>query len=342
MKRLGLTLALCLSGVGGRAEQGVREAEFALNTCDAARGLALLQALAERGDAVAQWKLGEALIATDGIAAERWFTAAFETRRRLAEQGDIEALEWMVKALNFGWGTPVDELAANDWSRRAKRVMLERAEAGDVEAQYLLAAHYNHLIGSNYAMIREAVAWWTRVFPAIKAAAEAGDRRAQERVARMYLFGHGVAKDEAAAERWYRAVVAALAVVADKGELGAMLRLDEMVMEDKPASGGARRWHDIIEAKYRAAAAQECVPAQGMVALRLQQRVRPRNPDARQARLQASVWWTILGRNTDPRYTVLVNLARDSLVANKLDADEQALVQAKAARCLQSSDTVCE
>lgn len=341
LKRLGLTLALCLASVAAYAERVVREAEFALETCDTNRGLALLQALAERGDAVAQRQLGAALHLTDPAAAERWFTTAFETRKRLAEQGDIDALEWVAKALNHGWGTAVDEAAGRDWARRAQKLRLERAEAGDVEAQYLLAEHYARLVGSNYAMIRKSEYWWTRVFPAIKAAAESGDTRAQERVAEMYFHGIGVPENKAEAEKWYRTVVAALAIAADKGELGAMLRLDDMVTQDKPGSAGARRWHDIIEAKYRAAAAQGCVPAQGMVALRLQQRDYPRKPD-RRARLQASVWWMILVRNTDPQHERWVNLARDCLAANKLDEDDQALVQAKAARCLQSNYTACD
>jgi TPR repeat protein len=342
LNRLGLAFAFCLTDVAAYADTGVRQAEFALETCDTERGLAQLQALAERGDAVAQWQLGEALLPTDKASAERWFKTAFETRKRVAENGDIEALQWVVQALNTGGGTAIDEVAARDWARRAERVMLERAEAGDVEAQYLLSAHYGRLIGSNYAMIRKAQAWWTRVFPAIKAAAEAGDMRAQERVAKMYLYGRGVTENKAEAERWYRTIIATLAIAADKGELGAMLRLDDMVTQDKPGSAGARRWHDTIEATYRAAAAQGCVPAQGMVALRLQQLDYPRNPDARRARLQASVWWTILVRNTDSRYVALANLARDCLAANKLDAGEQALVQAKAARCLQSNYAACD
>ena len=54
------------------------------------------------------------------------------------------------------------------------------------------------------------------------------------------------------------------------------------------------------------------------------------------------MWWTILVRNTDPQHVVLVNLARASLAANKLDADEQALVAAKAARCVQSNYAACD
>lgn len=340
LKRLGLTLALCLASVAAHAERVVREAEFALKTCDINRGLAMLQALAERGDAVAQRQLGAALHLTDPAAAQRWYKTAFETRKRLAENGDLEALEWVSKALQWGSGTPIDEAAGRDWARRAEKARLERAEAGDVEAQYLLAEHYGRLIGSNHAMIRKAQIAWTRVFPAIKAAAESGDRRAQERLADMYRHGRGVPENKAEAERWYRSVVAALTAAAEKGELGAMLQLDDMVTQLKPGSDSARRWHDIIDAKYRAAAAQGCVPAQGMVALRLQQRDYPRKPD-RGARLQASVWWTILVRNTDPEHAMWANLARDCLATNKLDVDEQALVQARAARCLQSNYTAC-
>ena len=98
--------------VTAHAEAGVREAEFALETCDTSRGRGLLQALADRGDPGAQWQLGEALLPTDRAAGERWFKTAFETRKRLAENGDIEALEWVGRALNTGGGTPIDEVAA--------------------------------------------------------------------------------------------------------------------------------------------------------------------------------------------------------------------------------------
>ncbi len=341
LKRLGLTLALCLASVAAHAEKVVREAEFALETCDVSRGLAMLQALAERGNPAAQRQLGAALHPTDPAAAERWYGTAFATRKRLAENGDLESLEWVGKALQWGSGTPIDEAAGRDWARRAEKARLERAEAGDAEAQYLLAEHHGRLIGSNYAMIRKAQTAWALVFPAIKAAAESGDMRAQERLADMYLYGRGVPESKAEAEKWYRTIVDTLARAAEKGELGAMLRLDDMVGQDKPGSAAARRWHDTIDAKYRAAAVQGCVPAQAMVALRLQQRDYPRKPD-RRARLQASVWWTILERNTDPQHATWVNLARDCLAANKLDADEQALVQATAARCVQSGYTACD
>lgn len=301
----------------------------------------MLEALAERGDAVAQRQLGAALHLTDPAVAERWYKTAFETRKRFAESGDLESLEWVAKALERGSGTAIDEAAGRDWARRAQDARLERAEAGDVEAQYLLAAHYGRLIGSNYALRHDMQYWSARVFPAIKAAAESGDILAQERLAEMYRYGRGVPENEVEAERWYRSVVAALTAAAENSELGAMLQLDDMVTQLKPGSDSARRWHDIIDGKYRAAAVQGCVPAQAMVALRLQQRDYPRKPD-RRARLQASMWWTILVRNTDPQYVMWVNLARDCLATNKLDADEQALVQAKAARCLQSNYTVCD
>lgn len=342
MERLGLVLAFCMACVGVHAETVVREAEFALETCDTDRGLARLRALAERGDPAAQWKLGETFLAIDRTEAERWFRTAFETNKRLAEQGDIKALEWIVNALNWGLGTAIDEVAALDWERRAERVRLERAKAGDVEAQYLLAGHYAKLIGSNYALRHDAQYWWTRVFPAIKAAAESGDLRAQERLADMYRYGDGVAENKVEAERWNRVVIATLDGAAAKGEIGALLRLDELSRQGRPGWMDARPSGDDIEARYRAAAVRGCVPAQFMVALRLEERVYPRNPDAGRARLQAAMWWMITARSAEPSHAILVRQARDLLAASKLDLGEEALVRAKAARCLDSNYGDCD
>jgi len=342
LTRLGLSLALCLAGAAAHADTAVREAEFAIETCDTAGGLARLRALAERGDAAAQWKLGEVLLATNRGETERWFRRAFETRRRLAEQGDIKSLDWIAQAFHWGMGTAIDEQAALEWEGRAERVRVERAEAGDVEAQYLLAEHYARLIGSNYALRLDAQYWWTRVFPAIKAAAESGDLLAQERLADMYRYGDGVAENKAEAERWNRVVIATLDAAAAKGDLGALLRLDALARQGKPGWMEARASADSVEARYRAAAVRGCVPAQFMVALRLEERVYPRNPDARQAKLQAAMWWMIAARSTEPGHVILVGQARDFLAATKLDVGEEALVRAKAARCLQSSYTDCD
>lgn len=333
---------LCLAGVAAHADTAVREAEFAIETCDTARGLAQLRALAERGDADAQWKLGEVFLATDRGETERWFRRAFETRMRLAEQGDIKSLDWIAQAFHWGMGTAIDEQAALEWERRATRVRVGKAEAGDVEAQYLLAEHYARLIGSNHALRHDAQHWWTRVFPAIKAAAESGDLRAQERLAEMYRYGDGVAESRAEAERWNRVVIATLVAAAAKGELGAVLRLDELSRQGKPGWTGARPSGDDVGTRYRKAAVTGCVPAQFIVALRLKEQVYPRNPDAGHVRLQAAMWWMIVARSTEPGHSILVAQARDFLAASKLDVGEEALVRAKAARCLQSSYTDCD
>ena len=339
---LGLTLLLCLFSATAHAETAVREAEFALETCDTDRGLARLRTLAERGDAAAQWKLGEVFLATDRGETERWLRRAFETRKRLAERGDIKSLEWIVQAFHRGLGTAIDEQAALEWERRAERVRVEKAEAGDVEAQYLLAEHYAKLIGSNFALRLEAQHWWARVFPAIKAAAESDDLLAQERLADMYRYGDGVAENKAEAERWNRVVIATLDAAAARGELAAVLRLDALSRQGKPGWTGTRASGDSVEARYRAAAVKGCVPAQFMVALRLEERVYPRNPEARHARLQAAMWWMIVARSTEPGHAILVAQARDFLAASKLDVGEEALVRAKVARCLGSNYGDCD
>ena len=72
--------------------------------------------------------------------------------------------------------------------------MRVRAEAGDVKAQFNLAAMYHFRVPQNYV---EALKWYRK-------ATEQGLAEAQSNLGMMYYHGEGVPKDMAEATKWYR------------------------------------------------------------------------------------------------------------------------------------------
>ena len=108
------------------------------------------RALAERGDADAQYNLAVTLsensrIPGDTIEAVLWY-------RRAAEQGHNDAryrLGWMYAE---GWGVPENYAKATRWFRMA-------AEQGHVEAQFSLGT-LNDLIGGLPENRVQAYAWY--------------------------------------------------------------------------------------------------------------------------------------------------------------------------------------
>lgn len=94
----------------------------------------------------------------------------------------------------------------------ADKVLLERAENGDAEAQCRLASiYYNEAGAQHYA---KAAAWYHR-------AADQGYAKAQSDLGVMYQQGLGVRKDYTEATRWYRKA-------ADQGYASAQFNLGTM------------------------------------------------------------------------------------------------------------------
>ena len=76
-----------------------------------------------------------------------------------------------------------------------RQALLQAAEQGDAEAQYLLGAAYAD--GEGFAQdSTEAVKWWRR-------AAEQGDVSAQINLAIAYSNGEGITSDEVQATKWF-------------------------------------------------------------------------------------------------------------------------------------------
>ncbi len=143
---------------------------------------------AERGDAAAQYMLGDAHAKGQGVARDH--AKAVEWWRKAAEQGNADAQWSLGVAYDNGW-----EEVAQD---HAKAVALYRmaAEQGNVRAQWSLGYMYREGRGVAQDHAR-AVEWWRK-------AADQGDAAAQYGLGVAYVNGQGVAMDEIEAVEWWR------------------------------------------------------------------------------------------------------------------------------------------
>ena len=100
--------------------------------------------------------------------------------RGLAEEGDLEAQEFMGRAYFSGEGVRKNRKLGAEWFRKA-------AEQGAVKAQYMLGMLYHKGVGvaKDHA---ESLRWYER-------AAEQGFALAQLKVSLAYFKGRGVTRD---------------------------------------------------------------------------------------------------------------------------------------------------
>jgi uncharacterized protein len=164
---------------------------------DFAGAITRLTPLAERGNAVAQLKLGVIHargegVARDDEAALRWFSAA-------AGQGQSEGQYELGVAYRDGLGTPVDAKLAMHWFQRA-------AEGGAPHACNAIGEMYlDHPdVSQDFAA---ALVWFLR-------GAQLDDASSLYNIGVRYLLGQGVAPDEIEAYKWFD-----LAAAAGLGEL---------------------------------------------------------------------------------------------------------------------------
>ena len=206
---------LCFAGLA-LSQAAVTAGNDALNV-DAVR------AAAERGDAVAQYKLGKMYVIGQGVEkddvqAVAWFRKSAEQgsaggqnglgfmyrNGRGVQQDDAQAIAWFRKAAEQGnanaqrnlgnmyldgRGVQHDDAQAVAWFRKA-------AEQGDAASQAALGIMYEHGLGAPEDD-RQAVAWYHK-------AAEQGNADAQYNLGVMYESGRGIQKDRAQAIAWYQ------------------------------------------------------------------------------------------------------------------------------------------
>jgi TPR repeat protein len=151
---------------------------------DYATALRLFRPLADRGNARAQYRLGDMYANGDGVTQNS--VEAVKWLRLAANQGLADAENGLGFAYWNGLGVPRDYAQAVKWFRLS-------ADQGHAEAQFNLGSMYfNGPLPQNYA---EAVKWY-------RLAATQGNPDAQFFLGIMYSEGHGVPQDYVSAHMW--------------------------------------------------------------------------------------------------------------------------------------------
>jgi len=150
--------------------------------------LAEVRKRASKGEAHAQWALGNAYLSGQGVPqddheAARWYRAA-------SAQNLADAEVALAYLYAYGRGVPKDY-------REALRLYQAAAFEGDPVGENNLASLYEHGLGTRRRPA-EALRWYL-------ASAQAGNPVAQSNLASMYFLGRGIHRDHKQAARWFRA-----------------------------------------------------------------------------------------------------------------------------------------
>jgi TPR repeat protein len=167
--------------------------------------------LAEKGDTVAQFRLGWVYrngkgVPPDDVEAMKWY-------RKAAEQGNTDAQNNLGAMYQNGKGVSQNIAEAVMWYTVS-------AGQGNAGAQTNLGAMYEDGKGVPQSDA-EAVKWYRK-------AAEQGNGAAQFRLGWMYQNGRGVPQDDTEALKWYNKA-------AEQGDTAAQKNLDQMKVESNKA-----------------------------------------------------------------------------------------------------------
>jgi TPR repeat protein len=183
-------------------------------------------AQAERGDALAQFKLG--MMFASGTETTQDLTNAAVWLRKSAEQGNAAAQFNLAVFYSRGVGVANDLGEATKWFRKA-------ADQNDPGAQYNLGALLlNGATGKPDPI--EASRWF-------RAAAQRGDPQAQLALGQLHSAGYGVTNDLAEAYVWFSAALA-------RGKTEAENLRDEVLNRLTP--------EEVVEARRRNALRGDC------------------------------------------------------------------------------------
>ncbi len=182
----------------------LNDAYGAYNKGDYSTAYKLFKALADQGEAEAQFLLGVMYAGGQGVPKDD--AEAVKWYRKAADQGHAKSQYNMGLTYANGEGVPQDYAEAVKWLCKA-------GDQGDAEAQFLLGVMYADSEGveNNDA---EAAKWYRK-------AADQGYVKAQYNLGIMYLNGEGVPQDYAEAVKWFR-------MAADKGIAQAQYNLGLM------------------------------------------------------------------------------------------------------------------
>lgn len=207
------------------AHAGQKEAEAAMEKKDYATAMKEWRALADKGNADAQFHVGQMLglglgVEVDDKAAIAWYQKA-------AKQKHDVAAYTLSLAYTQGVGVAEDKAAALEWLKTAAALGLARAQ-NDMGDRY----YYGNQVPQSY---QEAMAWYRK-------AADQNYALAQYNIGYLLANGEGVTANKEEASKWYLKAAEQGQELA-QGELGTYLmqqkRFDEGVQWlNKAAMGG--------------------------------------------------------------------------------------------------------
>ena len=193
---------------------------------DDGKAMELYTLAAAQGFPYAAWELGKRYRDRTGCAADerqaaRYFSAAYDGFRMLADQRPDDRLQYRIGwMLLRGVGTERDESAALEWLGKS-------AELKNPYAEYQVAKHILADPSARSEKVDQAVNWLTH-------AAGAGLDYAQYALGKLYRDGRSVAQDTTQAVIWF-------SQAAEQGNQYAMYALGKLRLEaDDPAA--ALRW----------------------------------------------------------------------------------------------------
>lgn len=124
------------------------------------------------------------------------FATAFRLFGQGAAQGDAKAMMWVGRCYDNGEGVPQNEQTAMGWYKKS-------AVLGDFEGQFELGQDYSCGCGGE-VNLEKSVHYLTLCLPACRAAADEGQKKAENDLATLYEKGWaGLKADRALALQWY-------------------------------------------------------------------------------------------------------------------------------------------
>ncbi len=182
--------------VKAMAERGNAEAQFCMGemysrgvgvTRDKATAAKWWRKASDQGHVGAQCNLGDMYHTGDGVTRD--YAEALRLFAGASDKGDGKAMSNLGGMYREGHGVPTDYKQAVNWYRKA-------AELGTPEGQVNLGVMYAEGKGIEQDY-KEAINWYRK-------AADQGDGRAQFNLGALYSDGHGVERDYTEAAKWFR------------------------------------------------------------------------------------------------------------------------------------------
>ena len=283
MRRLMLGVILACGVLTSVTAGPLEDAKAAYARKDYATALRIWRAIAEQGDAEAQFQLGYMYILGQGVSKD--FDKGMKLIDEAADRDGVSAISFLASALS------------DKDPEKAEKLWRKAAELGGALAQYNLGEYFAWGLGVPLDYT-EAARWYRK-------AADQGFAGAQYKLGVMYQNGRGVPLDFAEAMKWHRKA-------ADQGDASAQVNLGVMYKQGLGVSqdyAGALKW-------YRKAADQGDATAQFNLGTMYEL-----GQGVAQDYVQAHKWANLAAsRATDPKFRDLFVRGRDNIAAKMTPA----------------------